>query len=152
MTHEAFLRAAAAGVVAGSALACASAKTPSPREPAPSTVTIPAQGSDREAADPGAPPAREEPSGQLDPNCCAGKNECKGLGRCAVEGDHGCAGKNECKGKGGCHTNCPPPTEQPCERGMNECKGQGNCKTASHDCKGMNDCKGQGGCRGFCPR
>lgn len=41
-------------------------------------------------------------------DCCAGKNECKGKGGCAVPGKNSCAGKNECKGKGGCSMNCPP--------------------------------------------
>ena len=87
-----------------------------------------------------------------DPNCCAGKNECKGQGRCAVSGINDCAGKNQCKGHGGCHTNCPPPgKERACCRGLNECKGKGGCKTANNECKGMNECKGKGGCRMFCP-
>ena len=43
-----------------------------------------------------------------DPNCCVGKNDCKGKGGCASkEHGHQCAGKNECKGKGGCsHRDC----------------------------------------------
>ncbi len=33
--------------------------------------------------------------------CCAGKNDCKGLGGCKTN-DNACMGKNSCKGKGGC--------------------------------------------------
>ena len=34
-------------------------------------------------------------------SCCAGKNDCKGLGGCKTN-DNACMGKNMCKGKGGC--------------------------------------------------
>jgi len=33
--------------------------------------------------------------------CCAGKNDCKGLGGCKTN-NNACMGKNSCKGKGGC--------------------------------------------------
>ncbi len=38
--------------------------------------------------------------------CCAGKNECKGLGGCKTD-KTSCSGKNDCKGLGGCmHRDC----------------------------------------------
>ena len=33
--------------------------------------------------------------------CCAGKNDCKGLGGCKTN-NNACMGKNSCKGQGGC--------------------------------------------------
>ncbi|MEZ4372988.1 MAG: hypothetical protein R3B07_19345 [Polyangiaceae bacterium] len=49
--------------------------------------------------------AEPEPATAAD--CCRGRNECKGLGGCAVEGANDCRGKNECKGMGGCQAHCP---------------------------------------------
>ena len=46
-----------------------------------------------------------------------GKNECAGMGACAVAKDHTCSGDNECRGQGGCG-------EMP---GENECKTKGAC-------------------------
>lgn len=37
------------------------------------------------------------------PNCCMGKNECKGKGGCKTD-KHECMGLNDCKGLGGCKT------------------------------------------------
>lgn len=86
---------------------------------------------------------------RTDPNCCKGKNECKGLGNCRSATGEGCRGKNECKGKGGCRPSvCPgQQREGACCKGLNECKGKGGCKTDGNDCKGLNECKGKGGCR-----
>lgn len=56
-----------------------------------------------------ASPRREiaEPEPELDSDCCRGRNDCKGLGSCAVAGANDCRGKNECKGLGGCRAHCP---------------------------------------------
>ncbi|MCA9639706.1 MAG: hypothetical protein KC492_03400 [Myxococcales bacterium] len=48
-----------------------------------------------------------EPEPATDSDCCRGRNECKGLGGCAVAGANDCRGKNECKGLGGCQAHCP---------------------------------------------
>jgi hypothetical protein len=41
-------------------------------------------------------------------SCCAGKNDCKGLGGCKTA-QNSCMGKNMCKGQGGCKTGlCQP--------------------------------------------
>jgi hypothetical protein len=91
--------------------------------------------------------------------CCAGKNDCKGLGGCQTDRND-CRGKNMCKGLGGCSaglcegdTGAPSPSPsgtKMCCAGKNECKGKGNCKTNDNACKGQNDCKGKGGCKGPC--
>ena len=97
-------------------------------------------------------------------DCCAGRNECKGQGACAVASVHDCAGKNECKGKGGRPRRCPEgerakgscagvtAPSSGCCRGLNDCKGKGGCAEAgSHACAGQNECKGKGGCKAHCP-
>jgi hypothetical protein len=57
-------------------------------------------------AEPASGDASATPSS--DPNCCVGKNDCKGKGGCgSKEHGHSCAGKNDCKGQGGCkHRDC----------------------------------------------
>jgi hypothetical protein len=55
-------------------------------------------------------------------NTCKGKgkgekNDCAGMGACAIAKAHSCDGKNECKGQGGCGAN----------PGENACKGEGKC-------------------------
>jgi hypothetical protein len=152
MTPSVLARAAASGMLLGAALACGGQQA-EPAAPKPVTIqSSPEEASPESRNETAALPAREEKS---DPNCCAGKNECKGLGGCAIAGANDCAGKNECKGKGGCKTRACPKTEErtgDCCKGLNECKGKGGCKTAKNDCAGKNECKGQGGCRAFCPR
>ncbi len=100
-------------------------------------------------------PADPSPTARLgrrvavgDPNCCKGKNECKGQGNCASASGEGCRGLNECKGKGGCRPEiCPKDRTEPnCCKGQNLCKGIGGCKTEQHDCRGKNECKALGGC------
>ena len=46
-------------------------------------------------------PAATGMAGKGDPNCCVGKNDCKGKGGCKTA-SNACKGKNDCKGKGGC--------------------------------------------------
>ena len=141
-------RAACAGLMAGSVYACAGSRSePKSAESTPVVqVDEPGgeDGDDGQALLVDAPPPRE-------PACCAGRNECRGLGGCAVEGAHDCAGKNDCKGKGGSGHQCEQRVGECCA-GRNECKGKGGCKTAFNDCAGRNECKGKGGCRAHCPR
>jgi hypothetical protein len=47
------------------------------------------------------------------PHCCAGRNDCKGLGGCGSS-KNGCKGKNDCKGQGGCNTKTGC-SRQPCK-------------------------------------
>jgi len=89
-----------------------------------------------------------------DKECCKGKNDCKALGGCKVDGVHGCKGQNDCKALGGCRArDCNLADLQvqrapkACCKGMNECKGKGNCKTQQNACKGLNPCKARGGCK-----
>jgi hypothetical protein len=46
-----------------------------------------------------------------------GKNDCAGLGECAIADHHTCGGQNDCKNLGGCGDTAA----------SNECKGQGGC-------------------------
>jgi hypothetical protein len=52
-----------------------------------------------------------------------GKNDCAGMGACAVAEKHTCKGDNACRGQGGCG-------EHPAE---NECKGMGSCEVPLND-------------------
>lgn len=47
----------------------------------------------------------------------SGKNDCAGMGTCALAKAHTCGGDNECRGQGGCGA----------KPGENECKGKGSC-------------------------
>jgi hypothetical protein len=102
---------------------------------------------------PGTLSATPHPAREIDPNCCNGRNACKGQGGCAND-LHDCAGKNECKGLASA---CPPgssaatdPQANPkdCCKGKNNCKGQSACKVPGRNaCRGQNECKGKGwGC------
>jgi hypothetical protein len=56
-------------------------------------------------------------------NACKGlgsdrKNDCAGLGECAITDHHTCGGQNDCKNLGGCGETAA----------SNECKGQGGCQ------------------------
>ncbi len=150
--------AAVSGLLLGVAIGCGGAAAPQ-RGPTAS----PAPG-ERSGAAVVIPDAAPEPGDESEPvafvpigaeprerDCCSGRNDCKGLGSCAVEGAHDCAGKNECKGLGGGPGDCDREVSDCCA-GMNECKGQGGCKTAQHTCQGQNECKGKGGCRAHCPK
>lgn len=82
-------------------------------EPSPGTATLTAEsnGTNKQetvakvAKPKGVNPKVKKPKAAAQPAspkaCCAGKNDCKGLGGCKTN-DNACMGKNMCKGKGGC--------------------------------------------------
>ncbi len=93
------------------------------------------------------------------PHSCAGKNECKGLGGCAVDAKrfatlkaqvaanakfveiHACAGLNICKGLGGCAVDAAKLKTLAAAVGVAADKAG-----SPHGCNGKNECKGLGGC------
>jgi hypothetical protein len=103
-------RSAAAGLMAGATVACASARQAPPTPGDAQTLVIPAAPSSATEEDPALPAgprgtARpDEPSGAKD--CCMGMNDCKGKGGCKTAANE-CRGLNECKGQGGCGARCP---------------------------------------------
>lgn len=75
-------------------------------------IAVPAMAADEES------PLLKEPHVCRGLNTCKGvgagkKNDCAGMGKCALAEKHTCKGENACKGQGGC--------------GENACKGKGSC-------------------------
>ena len=109
--------AAFGGVVAGSAIGCASRDdAAAPSTPGPGETTD--AGGDEEEGHvllTGKNVCRGlntcEGKGQGDGNACAGQ------GACAAAAAHSCHENNECRGQGGCGEN----------PGQNDCRGQGEC-------------------------
>lgn len=101
---NAYLSAAVAGLIAGSALLAGVAqgqetkpdKAPAATQKDKNACSGPnGCGGKKTSTDKQAKPA------DADKHACKGHNACKGKGGCK-SGDNGCAGKNSCKGKGGC--------------------------------------------------
>ncbi len=87
--HNAVLKSALAGLMAGAVAACSGTEAPAPDEHADEETTAATKSMDD---------AEKKYTG----NSCAGQNICKGLGGCETD-EHACKGLNDCRGKGGCH-------------------------------------------------
>src|SRR5262245_29060613 len=115
MNSSGIARAAVSGLLIGAAIACGGGAQEPAKNPAPVTIPEQSEPVSESQADRARLPERTPES---DPNCCAGKNECKGLGGCKTP-QSDCAGKNACKGLGGCKTR---PCQVADERGRDCCK------------------------------